>query len=317
MVTRMRIRKAGGVYHVYNRGVLKEPVFYDQADREHVILLLGECAERYGVEFRSYCLMTNHIHLHMRTPTANIAEAMHWLFTRFSCRFNAKYDRKGHVFETRYKSVLVEPGRTEVELSRYIHRNPVKAGMVKCAADYAWSSMRRYLVPAERPDWLDVDAVLDSIPSPGTDVLDTYRRFVASPRKRDAFADAMFTNGTAVGSLGFIERTAKEHGLLLANALSTEEVLEAVQQVVGLPGFGAGQSRDPGNVALCASVYLLKTYATLSWKEAGRALGGRSGRTIQRTMERAKELMVTDRCFSEIVHSCLAVIGSAGRLWTI
>lgn len=317
MVTRLRIRKAGGIYHVFNRGVLKKPIFHDRDDREYMLILLEECTTRYGVEFRSYCLMTNHIHFHLCTPDANIAEAMHWLFTCFACRFNAKYERIGHVFEARYKSPLVQPGWPELLLSRYVHRNPAVAGMVKCAADYPWSSMRGYVNPSERPDWLRVEAVLDSIPSPETDVLRTYLSFVDSDRKRDALADVIFTSGSAVGSLEFIGQIADQHGLRLSDTLRTEQVLSAVAQVHGPTDSDAGPVPASEGTALTATVYLLMTFAGLTREKAGQVLGGRSGRTIQRHLATAKGLMAADRNFSEFVSSCLVACGSADRLWTI
>jgi putative transposase len=305
MVSKPRIMKAGGIYHVYNRGVLRQAVFHDVPDREYFLALLEEVSGRCSIEIRSYCLMTNHIHLHFLTPRANIAEAMHWLFTRFSCYFNVKYSRTGHVFETRYKSPLVEPGRTEVELSRYNHRNPVVARMVDHAAEYPWSSMRFYLNPGDCPDWLHPGPVLARLSAPGVDVIPTYLGFVNRSQRRDAFADRIFARATAVGTRRFLLRVATEHGLRPIVARSTEEVLDGVAECFDSlsPGSSAPASREP--LSLYAAAYVLKSQLTLTSGEIGKALGGQSGRTVDRYVLRARNLMATDTGFRKQIEACL------------
>ncbi len=296
MVTRRRIRKAGGVYHVYNRGVLRKAIFHDDRDREHFLLLLEECAERYRVEFRSYCLMTNHIHLHFCTPAANISEAMHWLFTCFSCRFNAKYQRTGHVLETRFKSPLVQAGLTEVRLSRYIHRNPVEAGMVNQAAEYPWSSMQYYLRPGERPEWLHVNAILESIPS--------YLRFVTNSDPMDEQAHEIFAAESAVGSPDFLFRVAAEHGLQSRDILSTMEVLTAVSRTFGCSEQDLVAPKRCKGPARMVAAFLLATLTTLTSPEIGNTLGGRSTRSIHQYVSSTKRLMATDTEFRRCVERC-------------
>jgi REP element-mobilizing transposase RayT len=316
MATRRRILLAGGVYHVYNRGVLKEAIFHDHGDREHMLWLLEECSVRYGIEVRSYCLMTNHVHLHVRTPGANLSEAMHWLFTAFSCRFNVKCERTGHVFETRFKSPLIQPGRTELKLSRYIHRNPIEAGMVRHPAEYPWSSMRQFLRPAACPAWLHAAAVLDLIPAREADASRRYLEYVSADGPEDASADRIFARGTAIGSLGFLHRLAGEHGLRLANPVPPQEVVDAVARIAGLPQTAAIPLRHRHERENCASAFLLRFLSALTNAEIGAAMGGRCRVSVQHDLCRAKELLATDPEFSEFIRACLAASDAEDRLWT-
>ena len=160
-----RIEFPQAVYHVTARGNNRADIVRDDHDRREFIALLAAAALRFNLKIFAFCLMQNHYHLFLRTPDANLSRAMHWLNATYTIRFNRRR-RHGHVFQGRYKSMLVADTAHWSVLSIYIHLNPVRAGMAAQAADYEWSSARDYT--RSRYDWLapaDVLAPYGSTPA--------------------------------------------------------------------------------------------------------------------------------------------------------
>ena len=120
-------------------------------------------SERFDNDIFAYVLMDNHYHLLFRTPKANISRSMQWLGTTYTRRFNLEHFQSGHLFEGRYKSILVENDAYLMQLSYYIHHNPLRAGIVKRLYDYRWSSYPAYAYNRRHPKWLDKDLILSQI----------------------------------------------------------------------------------------------------------------------------------------------------------
>ena len=131
-------------YHVSSRGNRKEPLFLSGEDYSVFLQLLSKIHEKYPIELTSYCLMTNHYHLQIRSPEVSLSKVMALLNKRYAHYFNKKYDKTGHLFEKRFFSKRVEGLIGMAEVSRYIHYNPVKACMVSEPQLYQWSSYRSY-----------------------------------------------------------------------------------------------------------------------------------------------------------------------------
>ncbi len=174
-----RLEFSGGVYHVIARGNEQRDVFRDDTDRE---LYLGRLA-RYQTQFRfrlyAYCLMTNHIHLALETgpvPLSRIVLALHGSYAQ---AFNQRHGRVGHLFQGRYKALLVQKTSYLLALVRYIHENPVKAGLVRHAATYRWSSDRFYR-GMSAPDWLDPSGLLELLGADPARAARRYRSFMRS-----------------------------------------------------------------------------------------------------------------------------------------
>ena len=140
-----RIWYAGAVYHVMNRGNRRESIFREPADYYAFLSNLAEVKQKYPCRIYSICLMTNHFHILIKTEDIQIWKIMHRLQLMYAMDFNAKYNLSGHVFEKRYNCQLVEDTQYLLEVSRYIHLNPVKAAIVKEPADYEYSSYRLYV----------------------------------------------------------------------------------------------------------------------------------------------------------------------------
>lgn len=149
-----RIQYPDEAYHVVQRGNNRQDIFGHNEDREDFLELLGECAERFRLHIFAFCLMTNHYHLFLRPPEANLAPAMHWVNVTYSIHFLHRHKRSGHLFQGRYKAVLVLGDEHWQVLSFYLHLNPVRTKMVEKLGDYAWSSFRDYTRARSRFKWL-------------------------------------------------------------------------------------------------------------------------------------------------------------------
>jgi putative transposase len=141
----LRIEFEGAFYHVTSRGNLKERIFWDDKDREEFKRILRRTKERYGYVLHAYVLMDNHYHLLIETPHANLKQAMQNINTSYTIYVNRRHKRAGHLFQGRYKGFIVDKENYLLELGRYIHLNPVRAGIVKRPGEYPWSSYREYI----------------------------------------------------------------------------------------------------------------------------------------------------------------------------
>ena len=163
-----RIEYEGAVYHVMSRGNRLEPVFLTDRDHEVFLDTLGEACDRCGWRVHAFALMGNHYHLLIETPEANLVDGMRRLQGTYTKRFNMRHQQWGHLFQGRYKALVVDPdGDYFATVASYIHLNPARA---KCfdlesggLADYAWSSYPLYMEPSKRPDWLGVERALGNL----------------------------------------------------------------------------------------------------------------------------------------------------------
>ena len=135
-----RIEVANGIYHVVARGNERRLIFVDDIDRERFLELLGGVAERYRWLVLSYCLMGNHYHVLVQTIGPNLARGMRQLNGVYAQWFNRRHVRVGHLFEGRYKAVLVQEGEHFERALRYVVRNPVRAGLTRCVDEWRWTS---------------------------------------------------------------------------------------------------------------------------------------------------------------------------------
>ncbi len=140
MARQLRIEFEGAFYHITSRGNLREDVFFEDRDREKFLEILARTKERYGYLLHAYALMGNHYHLLMETPKANISQIMQNINTSYTVYVNRKYLRSGHLFQGRFKGIIVDKDEYLATLSRYIHLNPVRAAIVEKPEDYRWTS---------------------------------------------------------------------------------------------------------------------------------------------------------------------------------
>lgn len=160
MARPLRLELAGGLYHVTSRGDGQEDIYLSDADRDVWLAALGQVCKRFNWVCHAWCQMSNHYHLLIETPEANLAEGMRQLNGLYTQRFNRMHGRVGHVFQGRYKAILVERDSYLLELARYVVLNPLRAGMVRRLEAWPWSSYLATCGQAPTPEWLQTDWTL-------------------------------------------------------------------------------------------------------------------------------------------------------------
>ena len=201
----LRIEFAGALYHVTSRGDGQEDIFLEDSDRELFLEVLAEVSERFNWTVHSYCLMGNHYHLLLETPDGNLSKGMRQLNGVYTQRINRKHKRVGHVFQGRYKAIIVQKQTYLLELARYIVLNPVRAQMVRSAKDWSWSSYRATAGMADTPAWLKTDWILSSFSAKRAEAIERYRAFIAEGKNQPPLW-VQLKNQIYLGTDAFVEK---------------------------------------------------------------------------------------------------------------
>lgn len=171
----LRLEYPGSLWHVTARGNAKQDIFRDGTDRHRFIERLGQCVERFKWILTAYVLMRNHIHLVVQLTTETLSRGMHWLNGTYTQDFNRRHDRVGHLFQGRFKGLLVDRDSYSLEVLRYVVLNPVRARIVSKPEEFEWSSHRAVLGIVAAPKWLAIDDVLVQF-APNRDIARSYYR---------------------------------------------------------------------------------------------------------------------------------------------
>lgn len=205
MARPLRISYPGAFYHITSRGNEQKDVFKTNRDREKFFEYLESATKRYNAVIHCYCLMNNHYHLLLETPSGNLSKIMAHINGAYTNYFNVKRDRFGHLFQGRYKAILVEADEYAKELSRYIHLNPVRAGMVQLPEEYEWSSYSYFIGKKKAPEWLKMDFILGYFGRKTSDSQKNYKKFVGlltNKKYESPLKDIV--SSTLLGTQGFI-----------------------------------------------------------------------------------------------------------------
>lgn len=212
MARPLRLEFAGAVYHITSRGNARGDIYLDANDRNIFLDVLGNVCERYNWCSYAYCLMTNHYHLVMETAEANLSRGMRHLNGVYTQRFNRKHHRVGHLFQGRYKAILVDKDSYLLELVRYVVLNPARAGITKTAGEYPWSSYRIMTGKASTPDWLNTGLIITHFGNPIAVARKGFVEFVKSGMKQGQIWDNL-RNQIYLGEKNFIESAHIQSGL--------------------------------------------------------------------------------------------------------
>ena len=183
MARPLRIEYPGAFYHVMHRGNDGKDIFKSNRDREKFLEYVGKAVERYDIKIHSYCLMTNHYHLLIETPHPNLSQAIKWINVCYAAYFNRRRRRSGHLFQGRFKAVVIDADEYLKHLSRYIHLNPIRAGMVDRCKDYPWSSYPVFGGYVKAREWLETDWLLSLFDKSRKIAMERYREFVESVQR--------------------------------------------------------------------------------------------------------------------------------------
>jgi len=204
MARPLRVEFEGAVYHVTSRGNAGQGIYVDDKDRLRFLNVLGDVVDRFGWICHAYCLMSNHYHLLIETPRANLSRGMRYLNGVYTQSFNRRHTRSGHIFQGRFKSILVEKESHLFEVSRYVVLNPVRTKMTKHPRQWKWSSYRATAGEIPSPTFLNTDWLLGQFDRQRERAFLIYRQFV-----KDGFGVSLWNDlegGALLGSEQFAER---------------------------------------------------------------------------------------------------------------
>ena len=204
MARPLRLEFEGALYHITSCGNARESIFLDNGDRARFLEILGDVVDRFGWICHAYCLMTNHYHLLIETPDADLSRGMHLLNGVYTQWFNHRYDRVGHLFQGRFKAILVEKDTHLLELVRYVVLNPIRAKMLRSVRDWPWSSYRATAGQVESPKFLTIGWVLSQFDPDPERAVRAYRRFVQQGRGVHVWDE--LRAGSLLGTDGFVDQ---------------------------------------------------------------------------------------------------------------
>ena len=208
MARPLRIEYPGALYHVTSRGNAKQKIFKNDRDRKDFLNLLGQVLERFHFVCHAYCLMDNHYHLVIETPEGNLSEGMRQLNGIYTQRYNFLHSKTGHIFQGRYKAIIVDRDSYLLELVRYVALNPVRANMVEDPKGWMWSSYRSTAGIDDVPSWLSTDWVLAQFGSARRRAQKLYSLFVNEGITRESpWKD--LKGQIFLGDMAFIENARK------------------------------------------------------------------------------------------------------------
>jgi len=254
MARPLRIEFAGALYHVTARGDRGEDIFSDDRDRNVFLGILSQVCQRFIVNCHSYCLMSNHYHLVLETAEPNLARALRQLNGVYTQRFNRRYERVGHVFQGRYKAILVDRDSYYLEVVRYVLLNPVRAKVVTCVQDWPWSSYRAVMGQSRAIRGLDVNRLLSCFGPTPERARAAFVRFVD-----DGVAQhSIWTN--LVGQIFLGEQTFVERMQDKVQALSASSEIPRSQRCGRAVSLAEYQSRHRDRNQAMASAYASGQY---------------------------------------------------------
>ena len=275
MARPIRIEYPGAFYHITARGNERKEIFKGTQDRQKFLFYLESATKRYQAVIHVYCLMNNHYHLLLQTPAGNLSQILQHINGAYTIYFNTRRRRWGHLFQGRYKAILVDADAYAAELSRYIHLNPVRAGLTIRPEEYPWSSYQYYIGRREKPSWLTVDLILGYFHGKPSRSKKEYREFVhalVDQEYESPLRDTMAS--TILGSTDFVY-TIKERyltgrkpdrnvpALTELSKLSIPEILNAAKDEWG----------EDNPLTKKAAIYLCREYSGRTLKEIGNHFG--------------------------------------------
>ena len=310
----LRIHYPDAWYHVMNRGRRGEEIFTGKNDYTAFIELLKELVEDYNVKIAAYCLMPNDYHLLVQTPDANISRSMRHLNGVYTQRFNRIHLCDGQLFRGRYKCIIVDGDSYLLELLRYIHRNPLEAGIVEKLNKYSWSSHKGYLTAAKKWDWLHKNCILSLFSKRKAERIRRYQQFVSqeTPEEINQIFDRKKLPA-AIGSNLFVDKikemffSNKTHEEVPESrflAPDVDRIVEEVCKYYKVPRDDIlvskrGHFNEPRNVA----IYLIRCIRNDTLKGVGKVFGIDKNSTVGSVVERVKREMEKNKNISKRVEN--------------
>jgi len=302
MARPLRIEYPGAFYHIIQRGNDKKNIFISDRDRDKFLEYLGILCERYHACVHTYCFMDNHYHITLETKQANLSKALHFLNTSYTVYFNTKRKRSGHLFQGRYKATLIEEDEYLHYLSRYIHLNPVRAGLTDDPINYAHSSYKYFVTGKKPPPWLKTDLILSFFAKSTNKAKSLYKQFVMEGSGRESEIITKNTiSGLILGNKDFVKeikekfiynREDKEIPVLakLQNRYTPDEIIRKTEKMAG-----------ENKVSRKISIYLIRKHTFLSLKDIAALFNNIGYAGVTMIYKRVEQKRKKDRRFNLLV----------------
>ena len=312
MARPLRVEYPEAYYHVINRGNNREKIFKNDRDKEKFLEYLKKANERFSVIIHTYCLMSNHFHLLVETPEPNLSVAMQWINVSYATYFNRKRGRHGHLFQGRFKAILIDADEYLKHLSRYIHLNPVRAKMVSSPSKYQWSSYCAFIGRQKTPQFLETDWLLSNFGKSKKEAKQKYKDFVeGADVKTLENPHRQVIEGFILGELDFVNWVKetflsgrpdeKEIPQLrkLKPKVSLETVVNAVCEEFGCNEEQIITKGRKKNKAREVAIHLARDLSGMSCKDLGLYFGGVSGALITIMYNRIAQEVAQNRRFRQ------------------
>lgn len=299
MARSLRIEYEGALYHVTARGNERKKIFFSNTDYDKFLHYVSEAKKKYGINIHCYVLMSNHYHLVIETPEANISRAMHYINSSYTTYVNIKRKRSGHLFQGRYKAIIIDRNSYLVELSRYIHLNPVRAKMVQKPEEYPFSSYKTY-ISTNKNEFMTSGLILDMIANEEIRARDEYHQFVESGIAIEIENPLKKTyGGIILGKTGFIKETLRrvKETVLQAKEISNRKALKSLynmEEIIDFLEHHFGISREKIRENKYSdlrriAIYLIKKNTGVTNSEIGNLFGGITYSAVAKSYERFKK----------------------------
>ena len=308
MARPLRVEYPGAFYHVVSRSNSRERLYAGPRDYEKFLQYLEKASERFALIIHAYCLMGNHYHLLVETPEPNLSMAMQWLNVSYATYFNRKQDRNGHLFQGRFKAILIDADAYLKHLSRYIHLNPVSAGLISTPGQYRWSSYPAYIGEQRPPKFLMTDMLLENFGQRKNEAIKNYQEFVEGVDINAVkYPSNQLAGGFILGDTDFVNwvkntflsqrEDEKEIPQLkkLKPRVDPEIIVEQVSNVFKSEVAKILQKGLKRNKPREVAIYLSRELSRLSCKDLGVFFGGVSGALITMMNKRIIEEIDRDR----------------------
>ena len=316
-----RIEFPGAVYHITSRGNERKNIFRDKYDFFKFLEILEDYHERFGIVVYCYVLMNNHYHLLMETPYGDLQKVMHGINNAYTHYFNYRYERIGHLFQGRYKSIVVEKDTYLLQLSRYIHLNPVRAQMVERPEDYRWSSYRGFIGKDRLANWVDRKSILSLISNDQAKALAQYIHFVNAIYAREEENPLSYAHeGVALGSKDFVEKVENIRegqrereseridaiNFVKDKCLEPEKIFKVVAEYFNVDTImlkDSAVASQRGFLPRKTAIFTLKKFTGLSNAEIGRICGGINSGAVSQICTRFRKKLSHDQSLSKIIET--------------
>ena len=298
----LRIEFPGAYYHVMQRGLEKRFIYRLDQEKEKLLTYIKEARHMYKMRVHAYVIMDNHYHFIIETLDANLSKVMHYINASYAMYYNRKRKRIGPLHQGRYKAVLVQANEYLHQLTRYIHLNPVRAGKVRRAQDYEWSSCRYYYNEKES-EWIETSFILNIISDQKEKARYSYKKFIESAESSEVEdLKKQIKKGVILGREEYYDYIFEKY----IKGKKDEEI-PALRELKVCPGLKYIEAEVKKKVGLDAilgrkiGVYLSRKYSQKKLKEIGKYYGGLGDTGVGQMCLRIKKARNKDRQLDKLI----------------